>query len=133
MLHPDIYSREAGHISVLCNAENCEKHELRGWEEHISEARANAYMSATSWRRLDSSLSGLVLVPNFPYHNHLCMYSVRDMAKTVNSKRVTVLVDMDCFYVQVEQRRDPSLRNQPCAVLQYQKGRSVIKCTMDTA
>ena len=37
------------------------------------------------------------------------------------SERVMVLVDMDCFYVQVEQRKDPSLRGKPCAVVQYKR------------
>ncbi|XP_069708527.1 DNA polymerase eta [Phaenicophaeus curvirostris] len=34
-------------------------------------------------------------------------------------ERVVALVDMDCFFMQVEQRLDPRLRGRPCAVLQY--------------
>ena len=34
-------------------------------------------------------------------------------------ERVVALVDMDCFYVQVEQRLDAALKNTPCVVAQY--------------
>ncbi|XP_075497845.1 DNA polymerase eta [Primulina tabacum] len=33
--------------------------------------------------------------------------------------RVIAHIDMDCFYVQVEQRKQPNLRGQPTAVVQY--------------
>ncbi|VDP95514.1 unnamed protein product [Echinostoma caproni] len=33
--------------------------------------------------------------------------------------RIIILIDMDCFYVQVEQREQPETQNKPCAVAQY--------------
>uniref|UniRef100_A0A5B7B7D7 DNA polymerase eta n=1 Tax=Davidia involucrata TaxID=16924 RepID=A0A5B7B7D7_DAVIN len=33
--------------------------------------------------------------------------------------RIIAHIDMDCFYVQVEQRKQPNLRGQPTAVVQY--------------
>ena len=39
-------------------------------------------------------------------------------------ERIVALVDMDCFFVQVEQRLNPDLKGKPCAVVQY-TGRGV--------
>lgn len=39
--------------------------------------------------------------------------------QTNQKNRVVVLLDMDCFYVQVVQRKNPSLYGKPCAVCQY--------------
>lgn len=33
--------------------------------------------------------------------------------------RVVVLLDMDCFYVQVEERDNPHIKGVPAAVVQY--------------
>ncbi|XP_007484039.1 DNA polymerase eta isoform X3 [Monodelphis domestica] len=48
-------------------------------------------------------------------------------------ERVVALVDMDCFFVQVEQRQNPHLRNKPCAVVQYKswKGGGIISASYE--
>lgn len=33
--------------------------------------------------------------------------------------RVVVLIDMDCFYCQVEEKLNPELKGKPIAVVQY--------------
>ncbi|GJQ77783.1 DNApol-eta [Trypoxylus dichotomus] len=45
-----------------------------------------------------------------------------------NTERVVVLVDMDCFYCQVEEKLNPSLFGKPIAVVQYNawKGGGII-------
>ena len=41
--------------------------------------------------------------------------------QTAGKQKVIVLVDMDCFYVQVEKKLHPELVGKPCAVVQYKK------------
>lgn len=45
------------------------------------------------------------------------------VAMDSGKERVVALVDMDCFYVQVEQRINPELKNKPCVVAQYKTWR----------
>ncbi|CAH8484194.1 unnamed protein product [Heterobilharzia americana] len=37
----------------------------------------------------------------------------------MGTSRIVMLLDMDCFYVQVEQRERPETRGKPCVVVQY--------------
>lgn len=36
-----------------------------------------------------------------------------------HTNRVVALIDMDCFYCQVEEKLDPTLAGKPIAVVQY--------------
>uniref|UniRef100_A0A8D1RTH9 DNA polymerase eta n=1 Tax=Sus scrofa TaxID=9823 RepID=A0A8D1RTH9_PIG len=47
--------------------------------------------------------------------------------------RVVALLDMDCFFVQVEQRQNPHLKNKPCAVVQYKswKGGGIVSVSYE--
>ena len=50
----------------------------------------------------------------------LTVHNILSYRKMTDGRdRVVALVDMDCFFVQVEQRQNPYLRNKPCAVVQY--------------
>ena len=44
------------------------------------------------------------------------------------TQRIVALIDMDCFYCQVESRLDPNLNGKPMAVVQYNawKGGGII-------
>ena len=50
------------------------------------------------------------------------------MAEHTQLQPVIALLDMDCFYVQVETRENPSLAGRPAAVVQYNtwKGGGII-------
>lgn len=37
----------------------------------------------------------------------------------VSTNRVVILIDMDCFYCQVEENLNPELKGKPIAVVQY--------------
>lgn len=38
-------------------------------------------------------------------------------------ERVIILIDMDCFYCQVEEKLNPNLEGKPIAVVQYNQWR----------
>lgn len=43
------------------------------------------------------------------------------MSAAEDEKRVVALIDMDCFYVQVEERENPGNKGKPACVVQYKK------------
>ena len=76
---------------------------------------APMFMVIRQWKNGNTAFFGdLDSISFLTVHNTL---SYRKM--TDGRDRVVALVDMDCFFVQVEQRQNPHLRNKPCAVVQY--------------
>ncbi|KAG2467190.1 ASPP2 protein, partial [Polypterus senegalus] len=69
-------------------------------------------------------LSYRTMIPMMLYRVRLLTCNNMEYGK----ERVVALVDMDCFYVQVEQRLNPELKNKPCVVAQYKtwKGGGII-------
>ncbi|XP_062896527.1 DNA polymerase eta isoform X1 [Mobula hypostoma] len=65
---------------------------------------------------------GIELLPvslSVPYPALCCLIPRLLMSVDRGKERVVALVDMDCFYVQVEQKANPEMRGKPCAVVQY--------------
>ena len=71
----------------------------------------------------------------YSFHTRFSLQMERDStdkqlkpSSTANEEPVIALLDMDCFYVQVEARENPALVGVPAAVVQYKtwKGGGII-------
>lgn len=61
--------------------------------------------------------------------NRFVFENQNDSLTMADRNRIVALIDMDCFYVQCEQRLEPDKWLKPCVVAQYNNWQGIcLKC-----